>query len=88
MGNPVQDKASVGITTRPLTVREFMGEDLNYQFNGDLCAERRKGENLGIGGGPYANVEVLGRDQELRNDTLDPASLIVVRDALPKLAAA
>jgi len=41
----VQDKASVGMTTQSITVREFMGEDLNYQFNGDLCAERCKGEN-------------------------------------------
>ena len=89
MGSPMQDKASVGITTRPLTVREFMGEDLNYQFNGDLCAERRKGENLGVGGGPYANVEVLGRGPELHTDPIDAAleSLMVVRDALRKLAA-
>jgi len=46
MGNPVQDKASVGMSTRPVTVQEFMGEDLNHQFTGDLCAERRKGESM------------------------------------------
>jgi hypothetical protein len=90
MGNPVQDKASVGMTTQSITVREFMGEDLNYQFNGDLCAERCKGENLGIGGRPYANVEVSGRGQGLHTDPIEAAtgSLMVVRDALPKLAAA
>lgn len=86
----MQDKASVGIPTKPITVRGFMGEDLNYQFNGDLCAERCKGENLGIGGGRYANVEVSGRGQELHTDPIEAAtgSLMVVRDALHRLAAA
>jgi hypothetical protein len=89
MGTPMQDKASVGMSTRPITVRGFMGEDLNYQFNGDLCAERCKGENLGIGGGPYAHVEASGRGPELHTDPLEAAieSLLVVRDALRKLAA-
>jgi hypothetical protein len=90
MGNPMQDKASVSMTTQPITVREFIGEDLSYQFNGDLCAERRKGENVGIGAGPFANVEVSGRGQVLQTETIDAAieSLRVVRDALRKLAAA
>jgi hypothetical protein len=51
MGTPMQDKASAGMTTQPIIVPEFIGEDLNYQFNDDLRAERCKGENLGIGGG-------------------------------------
>jgi hypothetical protein len=88
MGNPVQDTASVGMSTQPITVRELMGEHLNYQFNGDLCAERCKGESRGIGGGPHANVEVLGRGQELHTDAIAAIeSLMVVRDALRKLAA-
>ena len=89
MGN-MQDKASVGMTTRPITVPEFMGEDLNYQFNGDLRTERSKGENLGVGVGPHANVEASSHDQELHTDPIDAAieSLMVVRDALRKLAAA
>ena len=71
MGN-MQDKASVGMTTRPLTVRELMGEDLS------------------VGVGPHVNVEASGHDQELHTDPIDAAieSLMVVRDALRKLAAA
>jgi hypothetical protein len=89
MGNPVQDKASVRMTTQPITVPEFTGEDLNYQFNGDLNTERCKGEPEHRRGA-YANVEVSGRGQELCTDTIDAAieSLMVVRDALRKLAAA
>ena len=84
----MQDKASVGMTTQPIAVRESMGEDVSYQFNGDPCAERCKGENRGIGGGPYADVEVSGRGQELLTDPIEAAieSLMVVRDALRKLA--
>ena len=72
MGTPMQDKASARMTTQPIIVPEFIGE------------------NLGVGGGPHANVEASGRGQELHPDPIEAAikSLMLVRDALRKLAAA
>jgi len=92
MGTPMQDKASAGMTTQPIIVPECISENLNYQFNDDLRAERCKGENLGVGGGPHAHVEASGRGQELHPDPIEAAikslMLMLVRDALRKLAAA
>ena len=49
-------------------------------------------ENLVVGGGPHAHVEASGRGQELHPDPIEAAikslMLMLVRDALRKLAAA
>ena len=91
-----------------ITVREFMGNKVNFIANDDLRLEVRKGGNKNIGGDFYAgearvlvttNVDECGysnvevEDASLPRttyaDTIDAAieALIVVRDALRKMAA-
>jgi len=89
-----------------ITVREFMGDRVNFIANDDLRLELRKGGNSNIGDAfhvgearvlvttnvddcGYANVEVDAACSRGYIDAIEDAieSLIVVRDALRKMAA-
>jgi hypothetical protein len=90
-----------------ITVREFMGNKVNFIANDDLRLEVRKGGNKNIGGDfyagearvlvttnvddcGYANVEVDAACSRGYVDAVEDAleALIVVRDALRKMATA
>jgi len=94
-------------TDNTITVREFMGDKVNFIANDDLRLQLRKGGNKDISGGfhigearvlvttnvddcGYANVEVDAACSRGYVDAVEDAieALIVVRDALRKMATA